>query len=82
MYKNSKRFRKLNYLKKVLGSRKDLEYLYNTQRYDQRRAYSYFSNVRNKPNIKYFVPLGLESTLKKWGAQNVVELDWWQPFER
>ena len=34
-----------------------------------------------QPNIKYFVPLGLESTLKKWGAQNVVELDWWQPFE-
>ncbi|ERL96441.1 putative Zn-dependent hydrolase of beta-lactamase fold [Rhodobacteraceae bacterium HIMB11] len=34
-----------------------------------------------QPNIKYFVPLGLESTLKKWGAQNVVELDWWQSFE-
>ena len=34
-----------------------------------------------QPDIKYFVPLGLASTLKGWGAKDVVELDWWQPFQ-
>ena len=34
-----------------------------------------------QPNIKYLVPLGLASTLKDLGAQDVVELDWWQPFQ-
>lgn len=34
-----------------------------------------------QPNIKYFVPLGLASALKEWGAKDVVELDWWQPFQ-
>ena len=34
-----------------------------------------------QPNIKYFVPLGLASTLEDWGAEDVVELDWWQPFQ-
>ena len=34
-----------------------------------------------QPDIKYFVPLGLASTLKGWGARDVVELDWWQPFQ-
>ena len=33
-----------------------------------------------QPNIKYLVPLGLASALKEWGAKDVVELDWWQPF--
>lgn len=31
-----------------------------------------------QPDIKYFVPLGLAETLTSWGAQDVVELDWWQ----
>ena len=34
-----------------------------------------------QPNIKYFVPLGLAPTLNDWGAEDVVELDWWQPFQ-
>ena len=34
-----------------------------------------------QPNIKYFVPLGLKKTLVKWGAKDIVELDWWQPFQ-
>jgi len=24
------------------------------------------------------VPLGLKAKLKKWGAKQIIELDWWQ----
>ncbi len=34
-----------------------------------------------QPSIKYFVPLGLASTLQSWGAVDVTELDWWQPIK-
>ncbi|OCG01147.1 MBL fold metallo-hydrolase [Gilliamella sp. wkB112] len=29
------------------------------------------------PKITLLVPLGLKSTLTKWGAKQIVELDWW-----
>lgn len=35
--------------------------------------------AKEQPEITYFVPLGLAETLTSWGAQNVIELDWWQP---
>ena len=35
--------------------------------------------ARLQPDIRYLVPLGLAPLLRTWGAQNVEELDWWQP---
>ena len=37
--------------------------------------------ARLQPQIRYLVPLGLAPLLRTWGAQNVEELDWWQPVQ-
>ena len=37
--------------------------------------------ARTQPNIKFLVPLGLAKTLRSWGAEDVVELDWWQAID-
>ncbi len=34
--------------------------------------------AQRQPKIQFLVPLGLKTLLEKWGAQQVVELDWWQ----
>ncbi len=34
--------------------------------------------AKRQPTASWIVPLGLAATLRKWGAGNVVELDWWQ----
>ncbi len=33
------------------------------------------------PDISWVVPLGLGATIRRWGARNIVELDWWQRAE-
>ena len=37
--------------------------------------------VELQPGIKFLVPLGLKSLLKKWGVQSIEELDWWQAID-
>lgn len=34
-----------------------------------------------QPDIQFLVPLGLASQLRKWGARQITELDWWQPTQ-
>ena len=62
LYKNSKRFRKLNYLKKVLGSRKDLEYLYK-QNETGKKHFGYNILLEEMDNL--FLKLK-EKNLKTW----------------
>ena len=37
--------------------------------------------IKHQPSIKYMVPLGLAQKLRKWGAVDVTELDWWQAVD-
>ena len=34
--------------------------------------------ARTNPRATWFVPLGLAALIRKWGAREIVELDWWQ----
>ena len=36
--------------------------------------------IKRFPDITFFVPLGLRKKLLKWGANQVIELDWWDSF--
>ena len=46
--------------------------------YDHLDGSSIRDLIQHQPSIKYMVPLGLAQTLRKWGAVDVTELDWWQ----
>jgi N-acyl-phosphatidylethanolamine-hydrolysing phospholipase D len=46
--------------------------------YDHLDRTSIADLIAYQPSIKFFVPLGLAKTLRKWGANDVTELDWWQ----
>ena len=46
--------------------------------YDHLDRSSIRNLIKHQPSIKYLVPLGLAQTLRKWGAVDVTELDWWQ----
>jgi N-acyl-phosphatidylethanolamine-hydrolysing phospholipase D len=37
--------------------------------------------ARRFPGATWYAPLGLPSTLRRWGVRNVVERDWWQTAE-
>ena len=37
--------------------------------------------ARAHPNATWVVPLGLAAYVRGWGAQEIVELDWWQAVE-
>ena len=62
LYKKSKNYRKLNYLKRVLGSRKDLEYLYKIEG-TSKRDFGY--NILLEEMDKMFLDLG-KMNLKNW----------------
>ena len=47
--------------------------------YDHLDEKSIRALAQTHPNIKFLVPLGLAPLLKDWGAEDVEELDWWQP---
>jgi N-acyl-phosphatidylethanolamine-hydrolysing phospholipase D len=34
--------------------------------------------ARRHPHVTWVVPLGLGSYIRRWGAREIVELDWWQ----
>jgi L-ascorbate metabolism protein UlaG (beta-lactamase superfamily) len=46
--------------------------------YDHLDRTSIVDLIAYQPSIKFFVPLGLAKTLRRWGAKDVTELDWWQ----
>ncbi len=46
--------------------------------YDHLDRTSIADLIAYQPSIKFFVPLGLAKTLRKWGANDVTELYWWQ----
>jgi N-acyl-phosphatidylethanolamine-hydrolysing phospholipase D len=37
--------------------------------------------ARRFPDARWFAPLGLSPTLRRWGVRDVVERDWWQTVE-
>ena len=37
--------------------------------------------IKHQPSIQFMVPLGLAPKLHKWGAVDVIELDWWQAIK-
>jgi N-acyl-phosphatidylethanolamine-hydrolysing phospholipase D len=47
--------------------------------YDHLDEKSIRALAQTQSNIKFLVPLGLAPLLKDWGAEDVEELDWWQP---
>ena len=49
--------------------------------YDHLDRFSIRDLIKHQPSIKYMVPLGLAQTLRKWGAVDVTELDWWQAVD-
>ena len=62
LYKKSKNYRKLSYLKRLLGSRKDLEYLYKIEG-TSKRDFGY--NILLEEMDKMFLDLG-KMNLKNW----------------
>jgi N-acyl-phosphatidylethanolamine-hydrolysing phospholipase D len=34
--------------------------------------------ARTHPHVRWIVPLGLGTYIRRWGAREIVELDWWQ----
>ncbi len=48
--------------------------------YDHLDEQSIRDIATRQPQIKFLVPLGLKQLMLSWGAQDVTELDWWQPI--
>lgn len=46
--------------------------------YDHMDYHSIRQLLARFPNVVILVPLGLKKKLSKWGAKQVIELDWWQ----
>ncbi len=46
--------------------------------YDHLDVWTLRALLRRFPDVKFFVPLGLANIVRRLGARNVAELDWWQ----
>ena len=49
--------------------------------FDHLDEYSIKEICKHQTSVKFVVPLGVKRLLIEWGATDVTELDWWQPFE-
>ena len=49
--------------------------------YDHLDEQSIRELAATQPDIQFLVPLGLETLLREWGAEQVTELDWYQPVQ-